>query len=166
MCLELFLVGECIDVNTLQLLAVFVTSPVGTGHGLDLERCTEQFLRIVYVRAAAKIHEIIAGPVDRDQFVLREILDQFGLELLILEEFQRLVPAHFLAGPGLLSLHDLPHLGFDLIAGFLRDRLGDQKIVVEAVRDLRPDGVLYVLFPVDLDDRLGQDVREGVTVNV
>ena len=63
-----------------------------------------------------------------------------------------------------LALKDLLHLGFDCLEIVIAEAAGKQKIIIEAVGDLRADGVLYIFLAKDLDDRLSQDMGQGMAV--
>ena len=163
--LEPLFVHEGIDVNALQLVTVLVAAPVGTGDGLDLERRAHQLLGVLHVRAAAEVDEVIARPVDRDGLVRRKILNQFLLKLLVRKDGERLLLADLLARPRLAALDDFAHLLLDGLEIVVGHGAGQQEIIIQAIRDLRADGILDVLLAEDLDDRFGQDVRQRVAVD-
>ncbi len=162
--LELVPGGEGPDVNALQHILVLVAAPVRAGQGVDFIRHAHQLLAVFHVGAAAQVDKVVAGPVDRNGLVLRQLFDQLRLILLALENLQRFGAGDLLAGPGFAALDDFLHLFFDLREILLGDGSGQQEIVVQPVRDLRADGVLHFLA-VHLDHGLGQDVRQRMPVH-
>ena len=165
MLLQGLLILEGVHINPLQLFPVLVAPPVGAGYGADLEGGVHQLLGVADMGPAAQVHEVAARAVYGDLLVLRKILNQLGLELLVREQRQRVRPAQLLAGPVLPPLDDLPHLVLDGLVVFRGDPFRQQEIVVEAVGDLRPDGILHVFPAEDFDYGLGQDMRQAVAVN-
>ena len=117
------------------------------------------------MRSAAQVDIVIPGIVNSDLFVFRKVLNQLGLELLILEELKRLRSADLPAGPVFLPLQDLMHLVLDRCEIRLGDRLScrKHKVIVRAILDLRSDRILNV-FPVDLNHSLRQHMGKGVAV--
>ena len=95
------------------------------------------------MRAAAEI-EPVALLVDRDFLVGRNGVDQFDLERLAMrfEIAHGLVAAPFLAHDRLVGGDDLAHFLFDRREILGRERLGAEKVVIEAVLDHRADGDL------------------------
>ncbi len=163
--LELGLIRKCIHINSLQRIALLVASPVSAGRGFDLEGRRHELLRVGDVRAAAEVHEIVAGPVDRQLLVLRQVLDELGLELLAFEELERFRAGQLFHGPVLFPLDDLMHLVLDHLVVVLGDRARKHEVIVETVRDLRADCVLHVLFAEDLDHGLCQHMGQRVSVD-
>ena len=165
MSLELGLIRKCIHINSLQGITLLVASPVSAGCGFDLECGGHELLGVGDVRAAAEIHEVVAGPVDRDLLIFRQILDELRLELLVLEELQRLGTGQLLAGPVFLPLDNLMHLVLDDLVVILGDRARKHEIVVKTVRDLRADGVLHIFLAEDLDHCLCQHMGQRMSVD-
>ena len=163
--LEGLLVREGIGIDPLQGITVLIAAPVGARHAADLKGRSHELLGIGDMRAAAQIHEIISGIIDSDPLVRRQVLDQLGLELLSLEQSQRLIPGHLLLRPVLAPLEDLFHLILDQLEIILVHLSGQNEIIIETVRDLRSDRVLYVLFSKDLKHCLGQNVGQGMTIH-
>ena len=164
--LELGLIREGVDIDALERIALLVAAPVGTGDRLDFESGGEQFSGIAHVRSAAQVDIVIARIVQGEQFVFRQILNQFGLELLILEQFKRFGTADFHAAPVFLALEDFLHLGFDFREIFGCHRARQNEVIVQTVCDLRADGILHVLFAEHLNDGLGQNMGQGMTVHL
>ena len=163
--LELGLIRKSIHINSLKRITLLVASPVSAGRGFDLERRGHQLLRVGNVRAPAEVHEIIARPVDGQLLILRQVLDELGLELLAGKKLQRLRAGQFLAGPVLFPLDDLMHLVLDDLVIILCDGARKHEIIVKSVRDLRADGVLHVLLAEDLDYGLCQHMSQRMSVN-
>ncbi len=163
--LQLFLVRECIRIDTGHLVAVLIASPVRTGDAAQLERSGKQLLRIVNVRPAAEVDIVVTGVINGDGLVLRHLLDELGLEPLIFEDIQRLLSGDFPAGPVLLTLQNLPHFVFNGFEIGLLNRLplGKDKIIVESVLNLRPDRVLGIAA-VQLKHCLGEDMSQRMTI--
>ncbi len=161
--LQLCLVREGIDVDSLQLVLLLVSSPVGTGYGTDLEGHVHELLGILHMGSAAKIHIVITGIVNSDGLVRRHFLDQLCLELLSLEKLQCFLSGNLLAGPGLSSLDDLPHLVLDGLEIILAHGSRQHKIIVQSVLDLGSDGILY-LRTEQLNHGLRQNMRHGMAV--
>ncbi len=166
-CLELFLVRECIGIDAGHLVSVLVASPVCTGDGTELKCDRKKFCRIIYVRADAQIHVVIARVINRDFLIFRKVLDELGLEALILEDGKRLFARNLFTGPCFLSLQNLTHLVFDGFEIRLLNRLSlrENEIIIESVFNLGPDRILRV-FTVQLENRFRENVRHGVTVNL
>ena len=78
----------------------------------------------------------------------------------LLADLQRLGPRHFEPLERLVGLDDLLHLGFDRRKVFLRERLGQLEVVVEAAFDRRPEGQLHALQ--EPHHRPGHDVGRRV----
>ena len=103
------------------------------------------------MRPTAQVDEVIARAVRRQNLVVGQILDELDLELLILEKFERRLLGNLLALPIFLALQDFLHLLFDGLEIVVRRRTRQEKVVVEAVGNLRPDGILC-LFAENFDD--------------
>ena len=161
---QFFLVFEGIDVDTLQLVPVFVTAPVGTGNGPDLESGAEQFLGIADVRSAAEIEEIITREIDRQLFAFRQVVDKFDFEFLVSKEFEGVGAGHFLYLPVFFPFEDLAHFVFDHRIVFRGQVARQQKVIVKTVSDLRTDGDLDMFLTEDLHDGLRQDMGKGMAV--
>ena len=163
---QLGFVRKRIDINSLQLISLLVSSPVSTGHGANLKGSIHQFLGIVHMRSAAKIHVIITRVVDGDRFVLRKILDQLCFEFLSPEQLQRLLTGNFLSCPGLAAFDDLMHFILNHLKIIRGKRSGKDKIIIQTVLNLRSDGILHLIFSENLNNRLCQDMGKGMTVNL
>ena len=163
--LESLLVRECIGIDSLQGIAVLIAAPVSAGDAPDLKSSTHELLRVCHVRTAAEIDEILTGIIDSDALVLGQIFDQLGLELLAPEELQRLRTGQFLLGPVLAALEDLTHLVLDHLEIVFVHLPGQNEIIVEAVRNLRSDCILYIFFSENLKYSFCQNVRQRVTIN-
>ena len=161
--LQLCLVRECINIDSLQLVLLLVSSPVRTGYGTDLEGHIHKLLGILHMRSAAKVHVILTGVVNRDGFVRRHFLDQLCLELLSLEELQGLFLRNLLTCPGLSPLDDLTHLVLDALEIILAHGSRQHEIIVQSVFDLRSDGILNLLAE-QLDDGLRQNMRHRMAI--
>ena len=118
------------------------------------------------MRSAAQIDIVIARVVDSDGLVLGEILNDLDLELLVLEHCQRVGLGDLLAAPVFLALEDFLHLGLDLREILGGHGAGKDKVIIEAVGDLRADGVLYVVLAEQFDDGLGKHMRQGMAVDL
>ncbi len=121
------------------------TKPVGVAVGADL--------------AAAVPHALVGiGGVDRP--------DDLDLVGLVGEQLQALLDRVLLADEGLVLGDDLPHARFDPAQVVLAEMApaGQLEVVVEAVLDRRPDGVVGARPQVG--HRLGQHVGGGVAQNV
>ena len=117
------------------------------------------------MRPAAQVDEVIARAVRRQNLVVGQILDELDLELLILEKFERILLGNRLALPIFLALQDLLHLLFDGLEVVVRCRTRQEKVVVEAVGNLRPDGVLRLLAE-NFDDGLCKHMCQRVAIDV
>ena len=117
------------------------------------------------MRPAAQVDEVIARAVRRQNLVVGQILDELDLELLILEKFERRLLGNLLALPIFLALQDFLHLLLDGLEVVVRRWARQQEVVVEAVGNLRPDGVLC-LFAENFDDSLCKHMRQRVAVDV
>ena len=117
------------------------------------------------MRPTAEVDEVIARAVCREDLVVGQILDEFDLELLIAEERERVFLGNLLALPIFLALQDFLHLLFDGLEVVVRRWARQQEVVVEAVGNLRPDGVLC-LFAENFDDSLCKHMRQRVAVDV
>ena len=162
--LEVRLVGERIDIDPLQLLPVLIASPVGAGDGFDLEGGAQQILGVFDMRPAAQVHEVVAGPVNGQQLVLGQILDELDLEFLAGKELQGVFPGDLFPRPDLFSLEDLVHLILNGLIIVLGDGARKDEVIVKTVRDLRSDRVLNLILSEDLDHGLRQHMGEGMTV--
>ena len=117
------------------------------------------------MRPAAQVDEVIARAVRRQNLVFGQILDELDLELLILEKFERRLLGNLLALPIFLALQDFLHLLLDGLEVVVRRWARQQEVVVEAVGNLRPDGVLRLLAE-DFDNSLCKHMRQRVAVDV
>ena len=79
---ESCLVRESVGVNSHKSVSLFISAPVRAGNASYLECSSHELLRVVNVRASAKVNVIVAGIVHRDSLVVREIVYDLGLELL------------------------------------------------------------------------------------
>ena len=163
--LELLLRRESVGVDARELVALLVAAPVGAGHGAELPGGRQQRGGVLDVRAAAEIDEVPARAVDRQDLVVGQVLDELDLELLIVEERERVLLGNLLARPIFLALQDLLHLLLDRLEVVVRRRTRQQEVVVEAVGDLRPDGILRFLAE-NLDDGLCEHMRQRMAVDV
>ncbi len=119
--------------NTLERIALFISAPVGTGYRLDFEGGGEQFSRIAHVRSAAEVDIILARVVQGKQFVFRQVLNEFGLELLVLEQLKGFSTADFSTAPVFLALEDFLHLSFDFREIFGCHRARQNEVVIQTV---------------------------------
>ena len=90
---QLILAGEGVYIDPLQGITVLIAPPVSAGRGLDLESGGKELFAVVDVGAAAKVYEIIAGPVNGYGLILGQFLNQLCLEFLV---FEKLVQSSFL----------------------------------------------------------------------
>ena len=147
---ELFLGQPRGAVDALEHRVLLAPAPVRARGREELEEPDRP--RRGHVRPAAEIHEVaLAVERDRGRVDAAQDLDLEGLAAL-LEEADRLVARHLLAGEGQVLLRQLAHPGLDLLEVLGREWRGLREIVVEAVLDGRADG--------DLD--LGEDLRDGL----
>jgi len=112
------------DVDTRELLAFLIPSPVGAGDRHQFETVDGDFLEALHVSAAAEVHERVFAirPDVRvvryhlDVLVLFQILDQFHLERLplLLPELLCFLRRQFLAAKRLALVDDLLHFLLDL----------------------------------------------------
>ncbi len=166
---ELGLVLEGGAVDALQLRVLVVALVEGAGDAHELEGLAVAGAR--HVRAGAKIPEV-AILVERDLLALGDVIQQVDLELArgrafaqaceapALGERQRLLAADLDLLEGLVLLHDLLHLGLDLLEIVRGDAVLELEVVVESVLDRRTGRELGVR--PDPQDRGGHDVGAGV----
>ena len=117
------------------------------------------------MRPTAQVDEVIARAVRREDLVVGQIFDELDLELLILEKFERIPLGNLLARPIFFALQDFLHLLLDGLEVVVRRWARQEKVVVEAVGNLRPDGVLCH-FAENFDDSLCKHMRQRVAVDV
>ena len=117
------------------------------------------------MRPTAQVDKVIARAVRRQNLVVGQILDELDLELLILEKFERIPLGNLLALPIFLALQDFLHLLFDGLEIVVRRCARQQEVVVEAVGNLRSDGVLRLLTE-NFDDGLCKHMCQRVAVDV
>ena len=125
------------------------------------------------MRPAAEIGELALG-VDADGGRVaalglgrrRQVLDELDLEGLVrrAEQLESFRARQLLAGNRQVLGDDLGHLLLDAREVGLADRLGKEEVVVEAVLDGRPDGVLGAREQAQ--NGLRHDVRRGVADDV
>ena len=155
-------------VDALELLALLVAPPVGPGHPHQLE--VAQPAGRGHVRPAAQVDEGVGVAVGADHRAGGvdlvgagpDGLDDLLLEGLVGEDLQPLLEGVLVADEGLVLLDDGPHLGLDALQVVVAEvgPAGQLEVVVEAVLDHRPDGVLGA-GPQPADG-LGHDVGGGV----
>ncbi len=162
---QLLLFGEGGAVDAGELGVVLVAAPVGAGQAGELEGALAEAPGAGQVRPAAQVDELALG-VDADGLLVGQVLDELDLEglVLVLEEPERLVARQLGAGDRQVLGDDLGHLRLDARKVGVGDGLGEAEVVVEAVLDGRPDGVLGAR-PQALD-RLGEHVRGAVAQDV
>ena len=134
--------GERRTVHPLQHLVVFVAAPVRAGHAGQLERRNPPGRR--HVRAAAQVDEL-ALPVEREDFVFGDALDDLGLVGFahLAEQTHRVVARYLLADDRQILFDDCRHLGFDPLQILRRERPLVREVVIEPVFDDRPDRDLH-----------------------
>ena len=123
------------------------------------------------VRAGAEIEEV-AVAIERDRFVLGNVLDDVELELARLgsrtegakfatfRHGQRFVARNFHALERMVRLDLLLHLRLDLLEIVGRDAMRQLDVVIETVLHRRPGGELRI--GPDFQNGRGQDVRGGM----
>ncbi len=151
-------------VNALELGALLVAAPVGAGHPHQLE--VAQPAGRGHVRPAAQVDEGVGVAVGADHRAGGvdlvgpgpDGLNDLLLEGLVGEDLEPLLQRVLVADEGLVLLHDRPHLGVDAVQVVVAEvgPVRQLEVVVEAVLDHRPDGVLGAR-PQPADG-LGQDV--------
>ena len=160
-------------VDPLEHLPVLVAPPVGAGHPHELERPEAAGGRDVGAAAQVGPAPARIGTVPVDAHLVAagalvglHALDDLHLVGLVGEALQALLPGQVLPDEGLVLGHDRPHAGLDAPEVLLGERgpAGEIEVVVEAVLDGRPDGVLGPREEVA--DGLGQDVGGGVAEDV
>ena len=148
-------------VNALEHLVLFTAAPVcaRNAHELRVFELTGRG----DVRAGAQVNEL-ALPVEADDGVLREILNELNLVrlALLLHECDGLRAGQLKTLEREVFLRDLFHLLLDGGQIVRRERLGRIEIVIEPVVDGRPDGELDLRM--EALDRLRKHVRTGVAV--
>ena len=154
---QILAAGEGRAVDALQHLVFLVAAPVraGDGHqfeGLDAPRGGQ-------MRAGAQVGETLL-PVEGDNAVLGQVVDEFHLVRLVLHQFQRLFAGQLEALQFGVLLDDAAHFLFHVLEEFGREGLVHIKVVVKAVVDGRADGQLR-LRAQGLD-RLRQHMAGGV----
>ena len=117
------------------------------------------------MRAGAQVGEFTLA-VERDNRVLRQVVDEFDLIRLIffLHEGNGLFTRQLKAFKLQLFLADLAHLGLELVEHLLGEVERRVKVVVKAVVDGRADGQLHL--GMQALDRLRQNVRAGVPIRL
>ena len=163
---ELLLVLERGAVNALELRIFFVAFVIGAGDVGELERADVSGAHDV--RPGAEIDEI-AVAIERDFFVLRNVLDDIELELARLGSFaqrrepallakcERFVARNFDPLEGMVRFDLLFHLRLDLLEILGRNAVRKIDVVIKAVLDRRPGGELR--FRPDFQNGRGEDMR-------
>ncbi len=159
--LEIVLREPGSPVNALQHLAALVAAPIRAGGVQQLEVLDGPSRRDV--RATTQIHERTIR-VDRDHFVLLQIVDALELQRIVREAPLGLGAIYFLAHERIVRGRHLAHLRFDLLQVFGRERRGHFEVVVKAVLDRRPEADPGVRE--QLPHGGGQHVRRGVAQDV
>ena len=176
--------GGAVDSREHRVL--LVAAPVGAGEAGELEGAAAELVGARQVRAATEVDEVaLAIDADRRDLVAgrlgggHEVVDELDLEGLVEtgrqaggaragragpEHRERLVDGQFVALHRQVLAHDLAHLLLDARQVGLADGLGELEVVVEAVLDGRPNGVLRARE--EADDGLRHHVRGGVTQDV
>ena len=156
-------------VDALQLGAPLVAAPVGGGDLGQLEMAEPA--RGGDVRAAAEVDELAVVAVGADHALASPLggvdaCDDLELVGLVGEELETLGGGVLLPGEGLVFGDDLPHPGLDAGQVVLAEvgAAGQLEVVVEAVLDRRPDGVVGAR--PEVGDRLGEHVGGGVAQDV
>ena len=149
------------SVDTLQHGVAGVASPISTGHPGQVKGLAELAGRR-QMRSKAKVDEF-ALPIERQRFVLRDILDYLCFVLLAdaSKEFHRFVALPFLALNGFVPIDDFLHALFDDEQILRRKRFFACEVVIEAVLDRRANRHLRVR--PQLFDGFGQDMGGIVT---
>mmetsp|Transcript_6588 Transcript_6588/g.15853 ORF Transcript_6588/g.15853 Transcript_6588/m.15853 type:complete len:566 (+) Transcript_6588:515-2212(+) len=155
--LQLLVVREGDGVHALERVLGGVCPPEGAGAGGQRHRPQDGGVRDV--RAAAEVDHR-PNAVHRDGRVRREALDDFDLELVLLEHGKRLVPRDHDALEALLLLDGvldpLLHAAKVCVA---ERRVAHAAVVVEAFLDGRADGEVHPELELE---GLAEDVRRGV----
>ena len=172
---ELLLVGPHRAVDALQLRVALVAAPVRAGDGEELERAdlsgaldvrslAEIDESIVLVDAHAPVLHLVVAVFVRA--VLCELFDLVDLVVLVpfAEERERLGHAHHAMLERRVLLHDIAHLRLDLAEVIGRERARKIEVVVETVRDRRPESELRT--GEKIEDGAGHDVRGRVPQRV
>ncbi len=152
MVLKSILIRKYVYVDSLKLISVLITSPVCAGNRLDLECSIHKILRVVYVRSAAEIYEIITCVIQCEECILRKILDKLCLKLLILKYLKCLGTSDLNTLKVLTALDDLTHLVLDGLVVILCYCSRKNEIIIHSVIDLRSDGILYIFLSEDLNN--------------
>src|SRR5450432_504963 len=130
---KVFFREEGSPVNSLQLLVLLVSQPVGARDVEQLE-CLDLPGRR-NVRSAAEVGEL-AGAIDGNLFIgLGELLDEMALHeiAVFLKLGQPLVARQKLARIWNILLHQFLHLLFDLLQIFLRESRRTIEVVEKSV---------------------------------
>ena len=165
-------------VDPLELLALLVAPPVGAGDPHQLE-VAEPAGR-GHVRPAAQVDERVGVAVRGDHWAAGvdflgarlHGLDDLLLEGLVGKDLQPLLGGVLVADEGLVLLDDRPHLRIDPVQVVVAEvgPVGQLEVVVEAVLDDRPDGVLGARpepadgLGHDVGGRVPEDFPAGVAV--
>ena len=126
------LLEERSPVDTLEHLAFLVASPVRSRSRKELE--VLEAARRRHVRATAEVEER-SVLIDRDDLILRELVQALQLQRIVREELTSLFQAHDAPLEGMVRLRDLRHFGLESFEVSGRERFWDIEVVVEAVVD-------------------------------
>ena len=157
---QLVLAGEGNAIDSLEHFPVGIATPVSAAGLGQFKAVVLDPAGVIQMRTGAQVGEVPLG-VERDNGILRQIVDQLYLVRLVL--FLHIGNG---LGTGLLAalLADLLHLRLDLLQVLGGEGEGSVKVVVPAFVDGGADGERY-LRPQTLDG-LGHDVGAGMPVGL
>ena len=159
--LEILLAEPRGAVDALQHLAALVAAPICAGGVQQLEVLDAAGAR--HMGTTAQVHERPVG-VNRNDFVLAQVVDALELERVLLEALLGLRARDFFPDEGVIRLHHLHHLFFNRLQVLRREGASHVEVVVEAVLDRRAEADLGLRK--DLPHRRGEHVRRRVTQHV
>ena len=116
------------------------------------------------MRTAAEILVVITGRIYGENRILREIINQLGLELLIVKQFSRLVAGILFYAPILFALQNLAHFILDHREIILGQISRQYKVVVKSIRNLRSDCILHILSAKNFNDRFCEHMCQRVAI--
>ena len=133
---ELFLVGKCHTVDSLQHRSIAVATPIGAGHVHQFETICGHLPSVLQMRPTAKVLPITV-PIHPQRFVARDGVDQLDLigfcSIGVMLHRTGTVP--YFGADFIALVNDFFHLFFDHAQVFWGKRFFAIKIIIPAIFD-------------------------------
>ena len=159
--IQLILLRECNTINTLQGFTVGITTPICRITCSQLDGIALNASGGIQMRTGAQVGKF-ALLIERNNLVLRQVVDELNLIRLILHQLQCFRPGQLKTLHLELFLADFAHFCLNLLHDLRGERKWRIQVIIEAVVNRRTDCQLYLR--VQALDSLCQNMGAGMPV--